>query len=51
MPKKISSEESYWEERKNKQQNDRQMREMKRTEELQKLKAMELTAEHAKKEK
>jgi flagellar biosynthesis GTPase FlhF len=51
MLKKISSEESYWEERKNKQQNDRQMRERKRTEELQKLKAMELTAEHTKKEK
>ena len=51
MLKKISNEESYWEERTNKQQNDRQMRELQRTEELQKLKAMELTAEHAKKEK
>jgi hypothetical protein len=51
MLKKISNEESYLEERSNKQQNDMQVRELKRTEELKKLKAMELMAEHAKKEK
>jgi hypothetical protein len=51
MQKELCIEESNLDQRSNKQQNDRQMRELKRTEELQKLKAVELTAEHAKNEK